>query len=129
MVGLQYWLVNLVVHKTKVFPKSEVLHEPNFGSNFAIFDVPCECIQGFAFLITLNSSRAGSFCNCPFRVETSLCIRKCHCFRYWNRFVHHPEVRHGNLTSVRDVVLVGLLLSVCFSDSLRFNVYVLMILL
>ena len=39
MVALEDWLVNLVVRRTKVFPKSEDLHEPFSGSNFVIFDV------------------------------------------------------------------------------------------
>ena len=41
--------VNLVVHRAKVFDYFEVLHEPTFGANFAIFDVLCACIQSFAF--------------------------------------------------------------------------------
>ena len=40
-------LVNLVVHRTKVFAQFEVLHEPIIGANFAIFDVLRACIQGF----------------------------------------------------------------------------------
>ena len=38
-LALKHGFVNLVVHRTKVFPESEVLHEPFFGCNFAIFDV------------------------------------------------------------------------------------------
>ena len=49
VVALEDWLVNLVVDRTKVFPLSEVLHEPFFDSNFAIFDVLGACIQGFVF--------------------------------------------------------------------------------
>ena len=44
-------------------------------------------------------------------------------------FVHHVVLRHGNLTSVRDVVLVGFLRTLCSSNSLRSNDYVLTILL
>ena len=36
----------------------------------------------------------------------------------WNRCVHHVVVLHGNLTSVRDVVLVSFLLTPCSSNSL-----------
>ena len=35
--------------------------------------------------------------------------------------MHHVAVRHGNVTSVRDVVLVSLLLTLRSSSSLRFN--------
>ena len=41
--------VNLEVHRSKVFFSSKDLHEPSFGSNFAIFDVRCAYFQGFAF--------------------------------------------------------------------------------
>ena len=43
--------------------------------------------------------------------------------------VHHGVVRHGNSTSVRDVVLGSFLVALCRSISLRFNDYVLRILL
>ena len=66
-----------------------------------------------ALLFTLDASQAGSFSNCgPFLIESSLCLRNFHCFRFGNRFVHHVVVRPGNATSFRDVVLVSLLLSV-----------------
>ena len=48
---------------------------------------------------------------------------------YGNRFVHLVEVRHGNFTSVRDVVLVSLHLTLFSSDCLRLNDNVLMIFL
>ena len=43
--------------------------------------------------------------------------------------VHHIVVRHGNMTSVRDMVLISLFCTLCVSNSLRFTDYVLMILL
>ena len=43
--------------------------------------------------------------------------------------MHHVVARHGNVTSVRDVVLMSLLLTLCSSTSWRFNDYVLMMLL
>ena len=39
----------------------------------------------------------------------AFCLRNFHCCRHGNRFVHHVVVRHGNLTSVRDVVLMRFL--------------------
>ena len=62
-------------------------------------------------------------------LEQCLCLRNFRCCRYGNRLVHHIAERHGNLTWVRDVVLVSLLLALGGSYSLRFNDYVLMILL
>ena len=39
MTPLEYCLVNLTVHNSRVFAQFEVLHGPIFGSNFAIFCV------------------------------------------------------------------------------------------
>ena len=43
--------------------------------------------------------------------------------------MQHVVVRHGNLTSVRDVLLASFLRALCSSNSLRFNDDVVMILL
>ena len=43
-----------------------------------------------------------------------------------NSFVHHVVERHGNMTSVRDVVLTNLFLTLCSLNSFRINDYVLM---
>ena len=67
-----------------------------------------------ALLFSLNSSRAWSFCNFPFTVESGLCLKNVHC-RYGHRFMHHVVGTHGNVTSVRDVVLVSLLCNLCGS--------------
>ena len=44
------WLMNLfgAIGHVCWLDQSEVLHEPFFGSNCAIFDVLCACLQGFA---------------------------------------------------------------------------------
>ena len=42
-------LLNLAVHKSQVFGQFELLHEPTFGSNFAVVDVLVARIRGFAF--------------------------------------------------------------------------------
>ena len=42
-------LVNLAVHRTKVFAEFEFLHEPIFGANFVIVNVHCACIRDFAY--------------------------------------------------------------------------------
>ena len=46
-----------------------------------------------------------------------------------NWLVRHVVVRHGNLISVRDVVLVTLCRTLCSANPLRLNDYVLLILL
>ena len=38
--------------------------------------------------------------------------------------MHHVVVQHGNLTSVRDVVLMNFLLTFCISNSFRSDDYV-----
>ena len=50
-------------------------------------------------------------------------------FYFWNWVVHHVVVRHRNLISVRDVLLVSLPLTPWSSNSLRFKDHALMILL
>ena len=67
-----------------------------------------------ALLFSLNSSRAWNLCNFPFTVESGFCLKNVHC-RYGHRFMHHVVGTHGNLTSVRDVVLVSLLCTLCGS--------------
>ena len=42
---------------------------------------------------------------------------------------HHVVVRRGNMTSVRDVVFVSLFCTLCNSNPLRFDEFVLMIFL
>ena len=66
-----------------------------------------------ALLVTLDSSEAGSFCKFVHSSSTAACLRKVHYCRYGNRFLNHVVVRHGNWTSVRDVVLVSLFLTLC----------------
>ena len=50
-------------------------------------------------------------------------------FEKGKRFVHHVVMRHGNATSVRDVLLVRLILTQCSSKFLWFTEDVLMNLL
>ena len=57
----------------------------------------------------------------PLSLSREKPLSNVHCFRYKNRLVRHVAVRHGNATSVRDVVQVSLFLTLCSSNSLRFN--------
>ena len=60
--------------------------------------MPCT----FKHRLVFHSQRAPLFVHCNSRYWN------CHCFRYDNRVMHHVVLRHGNVTSVRDVVLVSL---------------------
>ena len=76
----------------------------------------------FCLLFTLDSSQSGNFCHrLTCLVVGCLCLRNLHCFRCWNRFVHHVELRNWNMTSVRNVVLVSLFCTLCGSSPLRFD--------
>ena len=61
-----------------------------------------------ALLVTLDSSEASQLLLqfCPFLVESGVFLGKCHCFRYGIRF-------HGNMNSVRGVVLVSSFRTLC----------------
>ena len=48
-------------------------------------------------------------------------------FQHGSCVVDHVVVRSGNVTSVRDVVLVSLPINLCGSNSLQFNDYVLLL--
>ena len=61
--------------------------------------------------------------------RAAFCLSNVHCFPYGNWFVHHVQVRHGNVTSVRDVVFTTLLCTLCGSNPLRFDDCVLLIFL
>ena len=51
----------------------------------------------------------------------NFCCNDFHEFQHGNCLVRHVVVRHGNLTSVCDVILMSFLLRLGSSNSLRFN--------
>ena len=74
--------------------------------------------------------KPSGFCKfSPFLVESRLCLRNVHCLPNGTWFVHHVQVRHGNVTSVRDVVFTNLPCTLSDSTPLRFDDWVLMIFL
>ena len=82
-------LVNLVVHRTKVFAQFEVLHEPIFGAKFAIFDVLRACIQGFVFWRSLHQGTVPS-------------IGKSHVWRPW--LWQRPYLQTNLVQSLRSLL-------------------------
>ena len=71
----------------------------------------------------------GSFSTCPNLLSLAILAAGVHYFRSGNRFVHHVAVRHGNMTSVRDRLLMNIFRTLGGSNPLWFDGYVLMILL